>query len=48
METLPVWATLENTLIFIAALEAFLGALPNDWLKYKSQILKFFKFLYDL
>ena len=48
METLPVWYTWENALIFMAALEAFLGALPNNWLKYKSQILKFFKFLYDL
>ena len=45
---LPVWLTWENVIIVIAALEAFLGAIPNDWFKYKSYILKFFKFLYDL
>ena len=40
METLPVWLTVENVVIFLAALEAFLGAIPNSWIKYRSYLLR--------
>ena len=37
------YLTLENILIFVAALEAFIGALPNNWVKYRSFILRLLK-----
>ena len=37
------YLTWENILIFVAALEAFIGALPNNWVKYRSFILRLFK-----
>jgi len=43
MESLPTWLTWENALILIAALETFIGALPNTWIKYRSFILRLFK-----
>lgn len=36
------WGTI---LIVLAILEAMLGAVPNDWLPYRSKILQFLKFL---
>ena len=47
MENLPTWITWENVLIFVAALETFVGALPNSWVKYRSQILRVFKAVDD-
>jgi len=43
METLPVWLTVENVVIFLAALEALLGAIPNNWIKYRSFLLRAIK-----
>lgn len=40
--------TWEMVVVIIAALEAFVGALPNNWVPYHSIVLKFFKFLEEL
>ena len=42
MET---WAIV---LVIIAALDAAIGALPNEWIPYRSIILKFFRFLEEM
>jgi len=40
MENLPVWLTLENVLIAVGVLETTLGAIPNNWLPYRSFLLR--------
>jgi len=47
MENLPTWLTWENVLIAIGALVAFMGALPNNWVKYRSVLLRLFKAIDD-
>jgi hypothetical protein len=37
--------TWEIVVAVLIALEAFIGALPNNWIPYRSFILRFFKFL---
>jgi len=45
---MPEYITWENVIIVLAALEAAIGALPNNWVPYRSVVLKLFKFLEDL
>jgi len=43
MENLPVWLTWQNVLIAIGGIEALIGAVPNNWIKYRSVLLRLFK-----
>ena len=40
METLPIWLTWENVLIAVGIFETTLGAIPNNWLPYRSFLLR--------
>ena len=43
MESLPTWLTLGNVIIAIGGIEALIGAVPNNWIPYRSLILRLFK-----
>ena len=42
MENLPEWLTLANVLIAIGGIEALIVAVPNNWIPYRSLILRLF------
>ena len=47
MENLPAWATWANLIIAIGGIEALIGAVPNNWIPYRSVILRLFKAIDD-
>ena len=43
MENLPEWVTWTNVIIAAGGIEALIGAVPNNWIPYRSALLRLFK-----